>query len=579
MSDTSQTPANWMRAQAQTAKPLYRQLQLANLLQSVAIVLQAWVLAMLANELLFGEPSTSLINTLMLVLLPLIALRFWARGRELYFASEAGLQLQQQIRAELMQKLQALGPIRLRDFHSAELANLLQQGIQTLQGYYAGYLPAQQALRVLPLLILILVLPGDWLSGLVLICTAPLIPLFMVLIGKGAERLNQQHWQELSRLSVRFLDALQNLATLKWFQASGAEISGLSAASEQYRLRTMSVLRVAFVSSAVLEFIASLSIALIAVFIGFALLADGEGYRFGLFVLLLAPEFYLPLRQLGAQNHARMEALAVAEKIHPILQLETAEISSSNPQALARVSSLHWRDVAFQYEAGRAALQAFSFEFQQGQHVAIVGESGAGKSTLASLMLGFLRPDQGQILLDDQPLTVELAQAWRGQMAWIPQQSQLLPGTVAENIALGFDSIEPERLRYAAEQAQALEFIKAMPEQFETRIGETGRGLSGGQQQRIALARAWYRQAQWILLDEPVAHLDAASESAVLQSLQQLRQQATLITIAHRLHTIDASDWVLVLEQGRLVQQGRKDELLQQAGRFRDLWQQQQVLA
>jgi ATP-binding cassette subfamily C protein CydD len=429
------------------------------------------------------------------------------------------------------------------------------------------------------LAVLIAVFPADWVAGLVMLITAPLIPLFMIIIGSSAQSRNQRQWKELTRMSAHFLDVIQGLTTLKLFGASRREAAVVERISNAYRSSTMQVLRIAFLSSAVLELLAALGIAIIAVFVGFRLyglvmaLPDWLSalpeisYFEGLFVLMLAPEFYAPLRNMGTQYHARMSAVAAAEQMMRVLETAPAPVSSGQARLAApRPFGLRFEDVHFSYEEGRDALRGLDFEARAGTRVALVGSSGAGKTTVINLVLGFIAPTKGRILIGDQALADLDLEDWRRHLAWVPQQPRLFQGTIGDNIRLGRPTAELEAVRAAARRARADDFIEALPAGYDSPVGERGAGLSGGQIQRIALARAFLRDAPLVILDEATANLDPRSERLVQEGIDELAQGRTLLVVAHRLATVCRADQILVLDRGRVAESGTHETLLAAGG-------------
>lgn len=500
-------------------------------------------------------------------------------------AFAAAAMIKRAVRDQLFRRLQQLGPARLglsagetasEAAGTGALVSSLVEGVEALEGYYARYLPQRTLAALIPLAILAVVLPVDWVSALVLLLTAPLIPIFMVLIGEGAERLSQRQWRTLARLSARLLDSLQGLATLKLLEASRREGAVIARLSDDYRRSTMAVLRVAFLSSLALEFLASVSIALVAVLIGFRLLGYLDwgplDLRAGLFVLLLAPELYQPLRQLGIHYHARLEAMGAAERLVEILArpLPPRPAVCCPPPDSPQLRIVCER-VGFAYGPGRLAVEDLSFAIEPGERVALVGPSGAGKSTLIQLLLGFLTPDRGTIRINGVDLAEIDPELWRQRLAWVPQRPRLFPGTLRDNILLGCPAAEEARLREAAHRAQIDRFIEGLPRGYDTRVGEGGAGLSGGQRQRIALARAFVRDAPLVLLDEATASLDTESEAAVQAGIEELALGRTLVVVAHRLSTVRSADRILVLDRGRLVEQGDHATLMAQAGLYAEL--------
>lgn len=567
---TSKTD-NWLHEQKQTAAKPLRQLGLLAPITGILIVAQAWLLAHVIDLVAFGHADLAQVWPWMLALLPVFGLRFVLNWKASRLGFQAARLVKADVRHHLLNKLRQLGPVALANENSGDLAARLIDGIEALDGYFSRYLPAMTLMSMVPLVILLVVFPSDWLSGLVLLVTAPLVPLFMSLIGKGAERRNQAQWRTLTRMGSHFLNVIQTLPTLKAFNASRRELHNIARISEEFRRATMSVLYLAFLTSAVLEFFASISIAIIAVFIGFRLL-DGEmAFFYGFFVLLLAPEFYLPLRNFGVQNHARMEAAGAAEKLAEIFEKPESETAAANEQDIDFQGQVRIQGVHFAYDRERQALDGLDLVIAPGEHVAIVGTSGSGKSTLANLLLGFIQAQQGEVLIGDHALTPANAAAWRRRISWIPQKARLFHGTVLDNIRLGIPDASINAVLNACEAANAMTFISALPHQLDTLVGEGGHELSGGQAQRIAIARAVVRNTPWLLLDEPSAHLDHDSERQVTQALQRLARGRTTVTIAHRLQTVRDAGRIVVMQNGRIVQDGRYEQLADRPGTFREL--------
>ncbi|WP_150287990.1 thiol reductant ABC exporter subunit CydD, partial [Rhabdaerophilum calidifontis] len=429
---------------------------------------------------------------------------------------------------------------------------------QTEPALFSRYLPARFQAAILPLGMFIVIAPLDWISGLALLVTAPMIPFFMVLIGKGAETLNQRQWLRLQRMSGHFLDAMQGLATIKAFNAGRRMTHHVADAAESYRQETMRVLRIAFLSALTLEFFSTVSIAMIAVLIGFRLLWGEMTYLHGLFILLLAPEFYLPLRTMGAAYHARMEALGAAERllaIEALPELARTGWRTAQAGALKQAPAIAMLDLHLTYPGDRPALRGVSIAIAAGETVALTGASGSGKSSLIALLMGFAIPQAGEIRIDDVPLESFSLEAWRRSIAYVPQRPTLFSGSVAANIALGDPEPDPARIREAARRARIEERILALPSGYETLIGAGGHALSGGEAQRIGLARAFYREAFLVLLDEPTGHLDPETENAIHTAISALKPGRTMILIAHRESTRQLADRVITLAAGRVAEQ------------------------
>ena len=538
----------------------------------VVVVAQAYLLSLVVSQVFLDGKALDGVLSLLLGFLALSLVRAalsW--GAELAADRVAG-RVKHELRGRLMAHLLALGPAYTRGERSGELANTAVEGVEALDAYFRQYLPQLALAALVPLTVLLFVFPLDWVSGLVMLLTAPLIPVFMILIGSLAESVTQRQWTSLSRMSAHFLDVLQGLAALKLFGRSREQFRIIAQISDQFRGATMGVLRVTFLSALVLEMVATISTAVVAVQIGLRLLYGGLSFQQGFFVLLLAPEFYLPLRLLGARFHAGMQGVAAAQRIFEVL--ETPAISQSNQPPSRSAPSpprldIRFAGVHYAYDGGqRPALNGLSFDLQQGESLALVGPSGAGKSTVAYLLLRFIEPDQGIIRVGGQPLQALPPAAWREQVAWVPQNPHLFHGTVAENIRLARPGASLEQVERAARQASASEFIEALPKGYHTVIGERGARLSGGEAQRIALARAFLKDAPLLILDEATANLDPEIETLVQEAMARLLPGRTALIIAHRLSTVYRANRIAVLDRGRLVEEGSHAELMQRGGLY-----------
>ena len=575
------TPSRDSRAQAwlkgfipELRRPLRQAVALGSV-SGLLVVAQAALLAHVGAAAVEHRAPLRQAWPWLLALLPVFALRFALVRAAERVAFRAGASLRQRLRKRLLEHVQRLGPLWLRAQQRGDLLNSLVNGIEALEAYFARYLPTARVTALVPAAILLVVFPVDWISGLVLLLTAPLIPLFMWLIGRGAEDMNQQQWQLLARLSARFLDTLQGLVSLKLLGAGRREAQVVEQVSEQYRAATMRVLRVAFLSSVVLEFLSTVSIALVAVLIGFRLMWGQMHFDQGFFVLLLAPEYYAPLRALGGVYHLRMDAIGAAQRIQPVLDVEAPPRrggAAPPPQAPA----LRFEELHFAYDDGRGALRGCSFEAGAGKVTALVGASGSGKSTLLGLLLGLGRPQRGRILVSGVELDELDEQAWLQRIAVVPQRPHLFAASVADNLRLARPDADVAALRRAARAAAAEEFIDALPQGFDTLLGERGAGLSGGQAQRLALARALLRDSPLLLLDEATASLDAQAQQQVIESLREELRGRTVLMAAHRLRTLELADHVVVLDSGRVVEQGSLTQLAAAGGALARLLREQQ---
>ena len=472
----------------------------------------------------------------------------------------AAQRVKQAARTRLIAHLFALGPARLARRRAGELAATAGEGIDTLDSFVGQFLPQRVLALLVPLSIALVVLRIDPLSAVLLAFTGPLIPLFLWLVGDTSSRQARRQWQSLGRLSAQFLDALQGLATLKAFNRSRTQTAHIEAASESFRSVTMRLLRVAFLSSLTLEWLATISTALIAVQVGVRLLYAELSFEAALFVLLLAPEFYLPLRTLGIRFHAGTSGSQSAASVFEILD-ESLPVSAPGSQgpglAPEDPAVLSFERVSFGYlPHAQPLLRDLNLEVARGMRLAVLGPSGAGKTTLACLALGLLQPSQGLLRFDGRSAAETDFAAWRRRVSWLYQSPALLEGTIEENLRLASPGCSRASLEAAARRAGAEPFIAALPDRYDTRVGASGIRLSAGETKRIGLARAFLRDAPLWILDEPTALLDSDLEAFVRESLQSLPGDRTLILIAHRLAGLPPCDQILVLVDGLTVECG-----------------------
>ena len=535
----------------------------------ILLIAQAWLLARVVNGAVFAHQSLADALPWLLAMLPVFLLRFLLTQLAERSAFELSARVQSDLRAAAYGQLRKLGPLWLNARSSGDMANRVSTGIEAIGGYYARWLPNRALSVMTPLAILAAVFPSDWVSGLALVLTAPLIPVFMILIGRGAEELNQRQWRQLARMSARFMDSLRGIATLKLFNASQRETEVVAAISESYRASSMKVLRVAFLSSLTLEFLSTISIAVVAVFIGFRLLWGEMLFLPGFFVLLLAPEYYLPLRSLGAHYHTRMEAIGAAEGLLEIAEAPLPEAAGPAAEtADDEPIGVVFDNVAFDYAPDRPALAGVSFAARAGRVTALVGASGAGKSTLFNLLLGVAGPHRGGIEINGRRYGDFTGENWLSHIAWAPQRPHVFDGTVGDNIRLGRPQASMAEVEAAARAARAHGFIQGLPQGYDTPVGERGLGLSGGQVQRLALARAFLRKAPLVLLDEATAHLDQATEAEIVAAIAELARGRTVMMATHRPAILELADHIVVLKDGRVAESGSRDELLERHGGF-----------
>jgi len=498
----------------------------------------------------------------------------------LYFLSDwqaslAAVRIKSTLRMEAIRKLFHHGPGRLKQEQTGELAATLIEGVEALDPYFSQYLPQLAFSAFIPLAILISVIPVDGLTAVVLAVTAPLIPFFMVLIGSAAGAETKKRWGALSRLSAHFLDSLQGLTTLKALNQAQQQATRLEASGERYRLATMNVLRITFLSALALELLATISTAVVAVEIGLRLLYGRIFFEQAFFILLIAPEFYMPLRMLGTRFHAGSAGVAAAARIFEILdQNKDVPGTSLLPaeQVPDHFEGISLRGVSYCYPDGNSdALEDISLDIPTGQHVALVGHSGSGKSTLMGLLLKWMEPQSGEIIIGDVVLARVDRATWFRQIAWVPQRTRLSTGSIAANLRMGKRDATTTQLWEVLEQVHLADWVASLPAGLDYMVGEGGRLVSSGQAQRLAVARALLKDAPFVLLDEPTAHLDPEQETWLVDAMRRLLAGRTSLTIAHRLSTLSESDLIYVLKDGRLVEQGTFAELSKAKGEFNKL--------
>ncbi|MBL39104.1 MAG: thiol reductant ABC exporter subunit CydD [Xanthomonadales bacterium] len=534
---------------------------LISALDAGIVIAQAWLIAALAAGAFIERQPLAALMPMMWLLLLVLVLRALSGGIRQWLAGRASVRVRYEIRAGLLRRFEKTGPANLPP--DGESIAAFDEQVEAFDGFYSRFLPQRISATVVPLAILVFAFATDWLAGLLLLLTAPLIPLFMILIGIGAEKLAREQFRSLARLGGWFLDQVRGAATIRLFRAEDQARRQVERRTDALRRETMRVLRLAFLSSAVLEFFSAVAIASLAIYIGLGLLgyltfgpAPDLTLQSGLFLLLLAPEFFQPLRALSQGWHDRADAAAAAGEVRQLLTLPPARPRAEDgiaPEA-PRQCKVELRGVSFAHPDKAPLLRDLDLEIEPGLKIALVGPSGSGKSSLISMLAGFAEPSSGDILLDGQPLARFSDAALRDHVAWLGQRPVLFAGTIAENIALGWESASREQIARAADQGGVGEFADRLPEGLDSPVGENGYGLSGGQAQRVALARALLRPRPLVLLDEPTANLDGASEALVLQALENMlsERSATVICAAHRAATMAWADRILAIEQGNL---------------------------
>jgi ATP-binding cassette, subfamily C, bacterial CydD len=543
----------------QRARPVRRLLALdvaLGLTAAVLVLLQATLLARVVAQAFAGASLGDVSRDLVLLGLAFAGRGVLAWGFELA-GRRAASSVLSELRVALVRRRLRDQPLALDGVEAGEVVASAVQGVDGLEAYFARYLPQLVLASVVPLTVLAWVATIDLTSAGVMLLTLPLVPVFMWLIGRYTEDRTRERWQALRLLSGRFLDVVRGLPTLQAFNRSRAQAGVLAEVGEGYRRTTMATLRVGFLSGSVLELAATVGVALVAVTVGVRLAGGSLGLQAGLTVLVLAPELYLPLRRLAAEFHASVDGLAVAERMLELLEAPPAVGAGGRlVPPTPREAPVRFEAVSFAYPSRPGlVLDEFDLQLPPGATVALVGPSGAGKTTVASLLLRFAEPSSGRVTVGGIDLAECRAELWRRLIAWVPQRPTIFRGSVIENIRLGDEGASDGAVRDAAMLAGADRFIRSLPSGYETLVGDGGRPLSAGERRRIALARAFVRDAPFVILDEPTADLDRVSADVVAEAVERLRVGRTVLLIAHRPELVEHADRVVVLGDGGPVRE------------------------
>jgi thiol reductant ABC exporter CydD subunit len=518
-------------------------------LGALLIVAQAWLLAdVVARAFIDGRSLAQLRTPLTMLLAVVVARALLAWAAELA-ASRSSARAKSQLRTALLERVPALCTERSREQRrTGELAILATRGIDALDGYFSLYLPQLFLAVIVPVVVIVAVLFGDWISAAIIALTIPLIPLFMALVGAATRERMDRQFQTLERLAGHFLDVVAGLPTLKVFGRARAQAAAIREITERYRTTAMSTLRVTFLSSLILELVATIAVALVAVAIGLRLMDGQLDLRTALFALVLAPEAYLPLRRLGANYHSSAEGMAAAERVFEVLETPTTPAGTRTDVPDPAVCDLAIDGLRVTYpDRSEPALADLSLTVGAGETLALVGPSGCGKSTLLGVLLGLLSPDAGSIRVGEIELAELDPDAWRSRLAWVPQRPHLFHASVAENVRVGRREASEEEIWDALVDARLADVVAGLPAGLETILGDRGAGLSAGERQRLALARAFLRDAPLLLLDEPTAGLDGHTEREIVQSIRRLARGRTVVLVAHRPALVAMADRVHAL--------------------------------
>ena len=571
----------WLRAQQEPIKKLMRANIALATLSALILVAQTYFLATLLDKLIMQNvPRDELIPYFLGLIIGfgLRAIILWAREK---IGFRSGQLLRNYIRQKILDKIHLVGPATINQKPAGSWASIMLEQVENLHNFYARFLPQQSLSAIVPIVIFIAVFPLNWAAGLILMITAPLVPLFMIIVGIAAADNSQKNMDTLSRLSAQFLDRLRGLETLRLFNRTSEQTEHIENATEDFRETTMDVLKLAFLSSAVLEFFTSISIALMAVYFGFSYLGQIEFGTYnapltlftGFFCLILAPEFYQPLRDLGAYYHDRAAGIGAADAIVDFLESDYLTVHQNEKTiSLESAVEISAENLVVLSTQGSALTKPLNFQIPANHNVALVGQSGAGKTSLMNVILGFL-PYEGSLKINGQELRKSNLADWRKHITWVGQNPLLLQGTIKENLLLGDIQANDEEINQTLIRSQAKEFTDKLGLHHEIKDG--GLGVSVGQAQRLAIARALLRKGDLLLLDEPTASLDAQSENLVLHALNEASQHQTTLMITHRIEDLKQCDQIFVMQRGEIVQQGKFAEL-QHEGFFAELLAQRQ---
>ncbi|OED62388.1 thiol reductant ABC exporter subunit CydD [Vibrio splendidus ZS-139] len=567
----------WLKQQSKLAK---RWLMIAiglGVLSSVFLIAQAALLASILHQLIIENVDKSeLVGHFAGLALSVVGRAGCTWGREIA-GYRCGEQIRVYIRQLILDKLRELGPAYIKGKPAGTWATLLLEQVEDMQDFFSRYLPQMSLSVMIPFIILVVVFPVNWAAGLIFLITAPLVPMFMALVGMKAADANRKNFKALQRLSGHFYDRLQSMTTIRLFDRTNAETEVLKGASEVFRTRTMDVLKIAFLSSAVLEFFTSISIAMTAVYFGFTYIGElnfghyGAGITLfaGLFILILAPEFYQPLRDLGTFYHAKQQAVGAAESIVEFLETDITKVKSGDTQLdPAQGINIEAQDLKVLSPEGVQLVGPISFALNTRQSTALVGPSGAGKTSLINAILGFM-PYEGSLKINGIELRDLDLTSWRKTISWVGQNPLLLHGSIRDNVTLGKHDIADQVIDNALEQSFASEFVNEHG--LDYMVSDRSGGLSVGQSQRLALARAMVQDGQFWLLDEPTASLDTRSEQLVMKGINSNIESRTALLVTHQLAPLQTVDNILVMRDGGIVEQGHYSQLSTAGGLFEEM--------
>ncbi len=540
---------------------------------AIFLILQYQQVASFANSIMYLGKNFDSVLIILIGIVGAVLIRGFFQFFSDLFSRKMAVKIKSKIRNGLVQKatrIQFYTETQRLDFQT-----LIVDGVEALDSYFSQYVPQLLISVFIPISILFFVFPLDGLTGWVLLLTAPLVPVFMILIGRFSKTVTARQWKKLNRMSNFFMDSIRGVKTLLLFNQGKQHVHRIERVSNEYHDVTMKVLRIAFLSAFVLEFISTLSTAVVAVEIGLRLLYGRLGFEEAFFILLIAPEFYLPLRNLGLRFHAGMNGVEASKNIFAFLGQPEVKFQthiSKKEFAWCDFKQIQFKEVSLVYpKSDQNVLNSVRFNIPIGKRSAIIGPSGAGKSTIFQILMRFLDPTSGQVCLDEININKISLDFWRKQIGWIPQKPYLFNGTLLENLKLGNPNVNYHKIQTVLKQTYLNDFIDQLPSGLETKISDLGTGISSGQRQRIAIARILLRDTQLLLFDELSSSLDPVVEEQILQILKDFSKDKTLVSIAHRLHTITSSDQIIVLNKGEVESIGTHQNLLSRSNLYGQL--------
>ena len=529
---------------------------------TILLIYQIQLISQLINNVIFINQSLGHLSKLILLIIVLIIFRGLFNFSGEVLTKKIAQKIKSLIRKKLADKL--LQTNSINKTHSGNMVTIFFDRVEAIEDYYTLFLPQVVLSILIPVSVLFFVLPLDLLSGFVFIFTAPLIPFFMFLIGKFSEKINKKQWQSLSNLSTFFLDSIRGFKTLLVFNQHEKHLERIKRANDDYLQRSMSVLKITFLSALVLELLSTLSIAVVAVEIGLRLLYFKITFEQAFFILLIAPEFYLPLRNLGLRFHAAMNGVEAYKEIHSfIFSKEFHKNQKSVNYSTKFVQSLNVENLTIRYpDQESPIINDFSFCFEKGKHYALVGSNGAGKSTFFRVLLRFIHPLMGKISLDGININEITPQDYYSQISWLPQNPVIFNGSIVDNLLISNPEHDLVNLEKILKIVELNDFIDTFPNKYHSEIQEFGKTISSGQRQRIGLARLLMRNSSILLCDEPTSFLDPISEQLISKVLEDYSKEKMMLTIAHRIHTIRGADSLLFFQKDKPIISGTFDELI-----------------